>query len=97
MTALRVNVTTLATVTRDGAEWVTRRYDIAGSVLVPHGAESAVDRGARCFRWHESPHALDTTCPVCMSAAVCMQEVILYPDAGGIVVVHESDAAKEMN
>ena len=97
MAALVVNVTTLATVVRDGAGWATRRYDVEGNVVVPDGAKPDVDRGARCFRWHESPHAIDTACPVCMSAAVCMQEVTLYPDTGGIVVVHESDPTQEMN
>jgi len=97
VTALRIGVTTLATVTRDGSEWVMRHIDIVASVTVPDDAVRDVDRGARCFRWYESPHAIDTTCPVCMSADTCTQEIMLYPDTGAVVVVHESAPPMEMN
>lgn len=91
---MRVGVTTLATVTRDGAGWVTRRYDVRGAVEIPARAAATADKG---FAWTETPHAVDPHCPVCMSAAPCTQEVTLYPDSGGIVVVHEYTSAQEMN
>lgn len=97
MTALSVGVTTLVTVTRWGDKWATRTYDIAGSVDIPAAAVPSIDEGARCFVWHETPHMVDPKCPVCMSASVCVQEVTLYPDSGGILVVHESDGAPEVN
>lgn len=87
-------VTTLATVTRDGDQWVTRRYDIQGSLTVPSAAAREIKDGSVCFRWTETPHAVDAHCPVCMSAAVCVQEVTLYPDSGGVLVVHEATSPR---
>lgn len=94
---MRVGVTTLATVTRDGAGWVTRRYDVRGAVDVPATAKRDRLMGADALVWTETPHAVDPHCPACMSAAPCTQEVTLYPDSGGIVVVHEHSPAQEMN
>lgn len=94
---MRIGVTTLVTVTRDGAGWVTRRYDVRGAVEIPARAATTADKADKGIVWTETPHAVDPHCPVCMSAAPCTQEVTLYPDSGGIVVVHEYAPAQEMN
>lgn len=93
----RVGITTLATVTRDGAEWVTRRYDVRGAIDVPATAKRDRLTGADALVWTEAPHALDPHCPVCMSAATCTQELTLYPESGGLVVTHEADVPEQAN
>ena len=93
----RVGITTLATVTRDGAEWAVRRYDVRGAVDVPADAMRARVHGADALVWTEAPHAVDPHCPVCMSAAPCVQGLTLYPESGGLVVEHEHGSAQEMN
>lgn len=86
---MRVDITYLVQVRRDGDDWCVTEGVARGRVTVP---SQALAREDGAYAWTAQQRHYEPRCPACAAqVALCVQEITIHPDTGNLLVVHEHD------